>query len=406
MNLIADEIVLYESPSSADVFCYSPSLVLLPSGKILAGFDLGGQGVINLPGPKTAYGDYVAGNQGKIFSSEDNGKTWQHLTDIAMYHARFFTDEDKVYFIGHDEGITISVSKDEGKTWGDIKILDDSAVWHQAPCAYHKENGYIYLTMEKRVGRTWPGVAPVVLKGKLGTDLTERKNWTFSNEFIYPAELATTLGIPFYPCGALTPEGKDKRCCGEPCFLESHIVKIYDKNHIFYEENTLHLFMRQHSGLTNIAAIGKYCIENDGAGELGMINSPVGSPMLHIPFPGGQMKFDICYDKKSQYYWLVSTQPTDSMTRPEYLPDDRYNLPDNERDRLVLYFSKNMIDWCFAGVIAIGKTAKHSRHYASMIISGDDILILSRSGNEKASGAHNGNLITFHRVNDFRKLIY
>lgn len=406
MNIIANETVLYKSPSTAEIFCYSPSVTVLPSGKILAAFDLGGPGVAKLPGPKTSHGDFGIGNQGKIFCSEDNGNSWHHLADLAMYHARLFTDDNKVYFIGHDRGITISVSNDEGKTWSEVKELENSVQWHQAPCAYHKENGYIYLTMEKSTGDSWPDVAPVVLCGKLGTDLTDRKNWTFSNEFFYPEKQPTTLGIPFFNRGLLTPDKKDERFYGAPCFLESHVVKIHDKTHILYEENTLHIFMRQHSGLTNIAAIGKCHINKDGSMDFGMVHSPAGTPMLHVPFPGGQMKFDVCYDERSKYYWLVCSQTTDSMKRPECLPDDRYGLPDNERHRLVLYFSKNMFDWCFAGVIAIGKTAKQSRHYASMVIKDDDILILSRSGDENALSAHNGNMITLHRVADFRNLIY
>jgi hypothetical protein len=164
--------------------------------------------------------------------------------------------------------------------------------------------------------------------------------------------------------------------------------------------------MRQHSGLTNIAALAKCKINADGSMEFGLETSPAGTPMLHVPFPGGQMKFDIRYDEKSSYYWLVCTQATDSMTRVEYLPKDRYGLPDNERHRLALYFSKNMFDWCFAGIVAIGKTNKCSRHYAAMEICGDDILILSRSGDENAKSAHNGNILTLHRVCSFRSLIY
>jgi hypothetical protein len=94
------------------------------------------------------------------------------------------------------------------------------------------------------------------------------------------------------------------------------------------------------------------------------------------------------------------------MTRPHLLPDDRYGLPDNERQRLQLHFSKNLFDWCFAGIVADGGSAKQSRHYASMVIDGEDLYILSRSGNERAKSAHNGNLITFHKVENFRKLIY
>ena len=88
------------------------------------------------------------------------------------------------------------------------------------------------------------------------------------------------------------------------------------------------------------------------------------------------------------------------------MPADRINLPNNERHRLVLHFSKNLIDWCFAGVVAIGKTALDARHYASMIVVDQDLCILSRSANQQAKNAHDGNLITFHRVQNFRELVY
>lgn len=118
------------------------------------------------------------------------------------------------------------------------------------------------------------------------------------------------------------------------------------------------------------------------------------------------MRFHVLYDEKTKLYWLLSSQATDSMTRAELLPDERYDLPNNERHRLVLHFSKNMVDWCFAGVVAIGESPKQSRHYASMDIDGDDLVILSRSGDERAQSAHNGNIITFHRIKNFRDLVY
>ena len=39
-------------------------------------------------------------------------------------------------------------------------------------------------------------------------------------------------------------------------------------------------------------------------------------------------------------------------------------------------------------------------------IDGDDLVVLSRSGDARAKTAHDGNLITFHRVRDFRGLVY
>jgi len=128
--------------------------------------------------------------------------------------------------------------------------------------------------------------------------------------------------------------------------------------------------------------------------------------MLYVPLPGGQMKFHILYDEPTRLFWLLSSQSTDSMTRPDELPADRYNLPNNERHRLVLHFSRNCLDWCFAGLVATGAAPGQSRHYASMVIDGDDLHVLARSGDARARNAHDGNLITCHTVRGFRSLVY
>jgi hypothetical protein len=118
------------------------------------------------------------------------------------------------------------------------------------------------------------------------------------------------------------------------------------------------------------------------------------------------MKFYILYDDKTKLYWLLSSQTTDSMTRADRLPAGRGGIPNQERSRLQLHFSKNCVDWDFAGLVCMGKTPREARNYASMVIDGDDLLVLSRSGDEHAQSAHNGNLITLHRVRDFRSLVY
>ena len=118
------------------------------------------------------------------------------------------------------------------------------------------------------------------------------------------------------------------------------------------------------------------------------------------------MRFHILYDDKTKLFWLLSTQATDSMTRAEKLDKERFNLPYDERQRMVLHFSKNLVDWCFAGLVAKGDSPKQARHYACMDIDGDDLIILSRSGDADAKSAHDGNIITFHRVKNFRDLVY
>lgn len=134
--------------------------------------------------------------------------------------------------------------------------------------------------------------------------------------------------------------------------------------------------------------------------------SPAGVPILYVPCPGGQMRFHILYDGPTRLYWLLSSLATDSMTRPERLPAARYNLPNNERHLLALYYSRNCVDWCMAGLVARGNSPREARHYASMCIDGDDLHVLSRSGDHRARSAHDGNLITWHSVRNFRELVY
>jgi hypothetical protein len=134
--------------------------------------------------------------------------------------------------------------------------------------------------------------------------------------------------------------------------------------------------------------------------------APSGQTMMYVPFPGGQLRFHLLYDAKTKLYWLLSSQATDSMHRADRLPADRFDLPYNERHRMVLHFSGNLVDWCFAGLVAKTDSPKEARHYASMDIDGDDLVILSRSGDANAKSAHEGNLITFHRIKNFRALVY
>ena len=399
--------ILFESPSPEDVYCYSPGLVRLKSGRLIATFDLGGAGVADLPGEKSTHGDFNLCNQGKVYVSDDSGETWSHKVDLPMLHARPFIAGDSLYVIGHNGILSIAKSNDDGETWSEISVLDNSEIWHQAPCAVDYRHGKIYLTMEAQVkGATWPGVAPVLMSADVDSDLLKRENWTFSNKLIFTDYVRgpTFIGTPFYPVRDINNE----MSCGDPCWLESHVVRIYNPEHNFYdpEDKTVYLWMRAHTGMTNIGAIARGEEAEDGSLSLNIARSPVGTPMIFIPLPGGQMKFHIVYDKITGLYWLLSTQSTDSMTRPHLLPDDRYGMPDNERQRLQLHFSKNLFDWCFAGIVADGGSAKQSRHYASMVIDGNDLCILSRSGDHRAKSAHNGNLITFHKVLNFRELIY
>ncbi len=427
MELLEQDVtVIYRSPDPKGVFVYSPAITVLKNGRYVFSNDMGGPRIKEHP-----HWQEVRNNGwfGQIFTSDDKGKTWQYRCARNFIFGRTIEGENALYLLGveSDNGcknLVVYTSFDGGDTWDNGSFLTSNQSWHQAPCNVWIEDGYVTLIMErcfnfegeKTSGWNVASLAPVVMRAKLSCDLSKRESWTFSNEVrfrdVVDDDELEMHGIPFFHSMKHRddlPKGTDLTEC--PGWLESNIVRIKDPAHYWYDESgkTFHIFMRAHTAGTGYCCVMKAVITNENDKEVITVmpqTVPSGRKMVYLPMPGGQMKFHICWDEKTQLYWLLSTQATDSMRRKELLSKERFNIPCDERQRLQLSFSKNMVDWCFAGMVAMGDSEKQSRHYASMEIDGDDLLITSRTGDADTSSAHDTNLSTFHRVKNFRDLVY
>jgi hypothetical protein len=408
--LANDYVVICESPSPKDIYCYTPGIVRLDSGRLVATMDFGGKGR-KKDDPR-----------GRAFTSDDHGKTWKQRTKFPFAHARPFVAGKSLYILGQAGDLNVIRSDDGGDTWSESIKLTDGQKWHQSACNVCYANGCVYLVMERRVSnriRSWPvgELAPVLMRGKLDADLTDRENWTFASELSFHDTIPNIekdhaidfFGVPFYPAayprGFTAAPGRGSAPIG---WLETNVVQIKDPDHYWYDPKgkTFHLWARAHTGGTGYAAVAKVVENADGSMITMLEKVPSGKTALFLPCPGGQMRFHVLYDDVTKLYWLLSSQATDSMTNAKLLPANRYNLPNNERHRLQLHFSKNMVDWCFAGLVAVGNSAGEGRHYASMAIDGENLCVVSRSGDSRAKNSHDGNLITFHTVKNFRKLVY
>jgi len=390
--LLADDyITVFRSPDPRRVYAYTPGLLRLPSGRLIATLDLGGPGVIELPGPKALRGEGPHAWQGRILISDDDGLSWRETAKFPFFHARPFLAGSSVYVLGHAGDLTIIRSDDEGETWSAPVQFTQNEWWHQSACSVVHARGHVYLVMEKLIGppnRTkCATLAPVVMAGREEADLTDRAQWRFSEEKMYVelAAGASLIGVPFRSGSGFTPG-----------WLEANLVAVYDPAHPWYdpEFRTFYLFMRAANAPPNLACIARVQEHPDGTMRLTHATMPTGSPIAYIPCPGGHMKFYILYDPLSRLYWLLSSQSTDSFSGPF------------ERHRLALHYSKNLVDWQMAGMVAMGPSPGQARHYASMVVSGDDLLILSRSGTAAAKSAHDGDIISLHRVERFRELVY
>ena len=381
MKYIADEHILYHSPNSEGLYCYTPWICHGFNGRLLASFDIAGPFLKEMPGPKSDHGDYGS-NQCRIYRSDDHGKTWIHCADLPMLHARIFAAGKCLYLLGHSGRLLIAKSQDNGETWSPVSVLDPECRWHQSGGSIDFHNGKVYLSMEKTPYTDhWHGGDPILMSADVEHDLMQRESWHFSNiiRFDDCAKFANTSPIDFFG----------------NCWLESSVVRIYDPRHRFFDPSgrSVLVFLRV-DGCEHYAAVLRGLENPDGSLSLETLKREDSSSLIFFPFPGGHMKFHIVYDEKERLYWMVAshTEYSAGFSAP----------PFRERRALGLYCSKTLFDWQLAGIVSAGEKTICSRHYASLVIDGDDILIACRSGDQSAKNTHDTNMITIHKVRNFR----
>lgn len=104
-------------------------------------------------------------------------------------------------------------------------------------------------------------------------------------------------------------------------------------------------------------------------------------------------------------YWMVANAVTDHLQDRKPLAARGFSgvRPSDERCILNLSYSLDAFNWFCAGTVAMSPDPLESFSYASLLIDGDDLLVLSRTS-LGGKNQHDTNLITFHRVHGFRSL--
>jgi hypothetical protein len=85
----------------------------------------------------------------------------------------------------------------------------------------------------------------------------------------------------------------------------------------------------------------------------------------------------------------------------------------NDRRFLMLWYACDALNWFPAGCIVYTEHLTESYMYPVMAVDGDDLVLLVRTSqhydgvqaaNRANNGFHDANLMTFHRIHDFRGL--
>jgi len=111
-----------------------------------------------------------------------------------------------------------------------------------------------------------------------------------------------------------------------------------------------------------------------------------------IDFPGGRTKFTICFDPVSARYWSLVNKQSD---------------PAAERNVLALVSSSDLKRWKVHTIVLQHPDRRHHAwQYVDWRFEGDDIVAVSRTAWGDSHNFHDANYLTFHRINDFRRLVY
>jgi len=356
-------VIINHSPASSKTYLGSPSIAILPNGDYVVSHDCFG------PGAR------AKGFRTSIFSSEDKGKSWQHLTDIDGQHwSSLFLHNNSLYIMGTGGPYGYTVirrSTDGGKTWTTPKdkksgLLLEDGKYHTAPVPAVSHNGRIWRAMEDAMGPGGWGhhFRAFMMSAPVDADLLKAESWTCSNR----------LGR--------TPKWLNNKFGG---WLEGNAVVTPDGDIV----NILRVDYRPEGGkaaVINISADGKRASFEPETG--------------FIDFPGGCKKFTIRYDNVSKKYWTLSNA---------VLPKHKGDNPERTRNAVALISSPDLRGWKIHSVILYHPDVKHHGfQYLDWQFEGNDIIAISRTAFDEETGVahnqHDANYMTFHRVRNFRKM--
>ncbi|QNN25367.1 exo-alpha-sialidase [Planctomycetales bacterium ZRK34] len=356
-------VVIDHQPAWSAMYIGSPSIAILPNGDYVASHDLfGGGSTFNEMG------------QTRLFTSSDRGKTWSRLPDLlGKFWGTLFVHRGNLYIIGarHRFGDTvIRRSTDGGRTWTDPVdgksglILHDRT--HCAPQPVMIHNGRLWRAMEDvNGGNRWGRwFRTFMMSVPVDADLLDASNWTISNRLASDQKWA------------------DGRFNG---WLEGNAVATPDGEVV----NLLRTEISPEGGhvsRVHISADGKTATFDPEKDILDM--------------PGGNKKFTIRFDPVSKHYWSLTNWVPPNITT---------HNPGGVRNTLVLICSKDLIHWTVRTVVLHHEDRNcHGFQYVDWVFDGDDIIAVSRTGYDDGIGgahsAHDANLMTFHRVSNFRNL--
>ncbi|MFV0469173.1 MAG: sialidase family protein [Dysgonomonas sp.] len=345
--------VIAHSAKSTGAYIGAPSIVILPNGDYLS--------THNYFGSKSNPSSYV-------YRSTDKGLTWNFLYELNNFtNMNLFVVSDVLYSIGFTASsgqMHIRKSTDNGASWSipttsQNGIILNQNLYSNAPQNVVIHNNRIWYALND-VGSAptgWGKDKVFMMSAPADADLLDANNWTKTNYL----QGIWQYGGWLEPCAVAAPNGK-----------------LYIMPRVDYRD------VPEKSALIEVS---------DDCTSLSF--DPAKD---YFDFPGGCKKFTVKYDPVSKMYWTLSN----------YIPKQfEGGNVERSRNTLALSCSPDLKCWKIKGIVAQGSDiALDGFQYVDWLFDGNDMTAAVRTsyydGMGGADNCHNSNLLTFHRVNDFR----
>lgn len=329
------------------VYTTSPSIAIRPDGAYVVGLNAFGPGS-NAARSGTTY----------LYESMDRGLTWQTLATLQdMKRGSLFLHNQDVFLIGYTAApgnIVIRRSTDGGRTWTEPRD-NQSGLLREGNYGGTPHNPVVYD------GRLWVAIGGKrVLSTPVNADLLRADSWIISRS-------AQTEEGPLGPGLIIT---------------EAQIVAA------------------PHTGVVMLPKVQHPAprIPLLQVETPRQVRDP--EPADWIAFPGGDKKFFVTYDPVSQHFFALSN-PVEPPYANRGVP---FNLVRNVG---ALLTSKDLRQWHVQRVVFYTPhVEREAFQYFNAEIDGDDLIVVSRTAlqvdRHPPPRGHDSNLITFHRIKDFR----
>jgi len=419
---LPEPVVVVNVEDRADVWLGRPFVEALPGGRIVVTVDQLGPGVRDLPGRKGKHPHFKNWLQGKVLTYNDEGKTWTLRHTYPFSNARIIRDGNILYLLGDAGSLQIAKSSDGGTTWSEPEDLtareSGGDAYVMAPTNILLFNGQIHVAAMRITdlsckGSLFSTYSLVVLRARAGANLVNAKSWAFSEPTAAFRDLVSQgsldhFGIPFYNVpypdrGQAVAHGRWANRIG---WHDPHLVRIADPQHAWFDAagHSVHVLACADVHRSNVAVLMKVVEDETGRLSMKPERALSGTGFTFLPVPGGNMKFHVAYDDASKLYWLAANDVRDSMTRVDKLPATRQGLPCEEDRALQLAFSRNLVDWSFAGTVARAGADGEFIRDSALAIHGNDLYVVGLLGRAAPGTSHNADRVMFFRVAAFRAL--